>query len=77
MFDPGMQEITDIPDDYLNQSSVLKHLAKEVKVPSPNGTTLKSQNYSPPKYQNWSEKLPGSDFNKHSISSETLLFNCR
>lgn len=24
------QEITEIPDDYLNQSSVLKHLAKEV-----------------------------------------------
>ncbi|TGZ32313.1 Uncharacterized protein DBV15_03956 [Temnothorax longispinosus] len=30
----GCQEITDIPDDYLNQSQVLKHLAKEVKVPS-------------------------------------------
>lgn len=27
------QEITDIPDDYLSQSQVLKHLAKEVKVP--------------------------------------------
>uniref|UniRef100_A0A6M2DGK4 Putative angiomotin-like protein 1 n=1 Tax=Xenopsylla cheopis TaxID=163159 RepID=A0A6M2DGK4_XENCH len=32
----GMQEITDIPDDYLNQSHVLKHLAKEVKTPTPN-----------------------------------------
>lgn len=31
-----MQEITDIPDDYLNQSHVLKHLAKEVKSPSSN-----------------------------------------
>ncbi|XP_046435575.1 uncharacterized protein LOC124186995 [Neodiprion fabricii] len=30
----GCQEITDIPDDYLNQSQVLKHLAKEVKIPS-------------------------------------------
>ncbi|OXU20473.1 hypothetical protein TSAR_010241, partial [Trichomalopsis sarcophagae] len=30
----GCQEITDIPDDYLSQSQVLKHLAKEVKVPS-------------------------------------------
>ncbi|XP_044731110.1 angiomotin-like protein 1 isoform X2 [Chrysoperla carnea] len=29
----GVQEITEIPDDYLNQSHVLKHLAKEVKVP--------------------------------------------
>ncbi|XP_045447013.1 angiomotin-like protein 2 [Melitaea cinxia] len=28
--DHGVQEITEIPDDYLNQSSVLKHLAKEV-----------------------------------------------
>lgn len=34
----GVQEITEIPDDYLSQSSVLKHLAKEVKVPSPNCT---------------------------------------
>ncbi|KAJ4433457.1 hypothetical protein ANN_15760, partial [Periplaneta americana] len=31
-FDPSVREITDIPDDYLNQSQVLKHLAKEVKV---------------------------------------------
>lgn len=29
----GMQEITEIPDDYLNQSHVLKHLAKEIKIP--------------------------------------------
>lgn len=29
----GMQEITEIPDDYLNQSHVLKHLAKEIKCP--------------------------------------------
>ncbi|XP_026492818.2 angiomotin-like protein 2 isoform X1 [Vanessa tameamea] len=28
--DHGVQEITEIPDDFLNQSSVLKHLAKEV-----------------------------------------------
>ncbi|XP_060523638.1 angiomotin-like protein 2 isoform X2 [Cylas formicarius] len=35
----GVQEITEIPDDYLSQSSVLKHLAKEVKVPSPSGTS--------------------------------------
>jgi hypothetical protein len=27
-----MREINDIPDDYLSQSHVLKHLAKEVKV---------------------------------------------
>ncbi|XP_050293372.1 uncharacterized protein LOC126733925 isoform X2 [Anthonomus grandis grandis] len=34
----GVQEITEIPDDYLSQSSVLKHLAKEVKAPSPSNT---------------------------------------
>lgn len=34
LYDTGMQEITDIPDDYLNQSHVLKHLAKEVKAPT-------------------------------------------
>lgn len=28
----GMQEITEIPDDYLDQSHVLKHLAKDVKI---------------------------------------------
>uniref|UniRef100_A0A336KVV3 CSON000332 protein n=1 Tax=Culicoides sonorensis TaxID=179676 RepID=A0A336KVV3_CULSO len=28
-----MQEITEIPEEYLNQSHVLKHLAKEVKLP--------------------------------------------
>ncbi|KAF5290890.1 hypothetical protein FQA39_LY14570 [Lamprigera yunnana] len=43
-YNPGVQEITNIPDDYLNQSSVLKHLAKEVKIPSPNGTTKNSEN---------------------------------
>ncbi|XP_065204499.1 uncharacterized protein LOC135834506 isoform X2 [Planococcus citri] len=32
-YDPGVCEITNIPDDYLSQSQVLKHLAKEVKVP--------------------------------------------
>ncbi|KAL1465241.1 hypothetical protein WDU94_004826 [Cyamophila willieti] len=31
----GVREITQIPDDYLSQSQVLKHLAKEVKVVSP------------------------------------------
>lgn len=34
IYDTGVQEITDIPDDYLSQSHVLKHLAKEVKAPS-------------------------------------------
>ncbi|XP_049803934.1 angiomotin-like protein 2 [Schistocerca nitens] len=32
IYDPSVREITDIPDDYLSQSQVLKHLAKEVKV---------------------------------------------
>lgn len=32
-YEQGMQEITEIPDDYLNQSHVLKHLAKEIKIP--------------------------------------------
>ncbi|KAK9505663.1 hypothetical protein O3M35_009661 [Rhynocoris fuscipes] len=34
LYDPSVREITDIPDDYLRQSQVLKHLAKEVKVSS-------------------------------------------
>lgn len=56
-----MQEITEIPDDYLNQSHVLKHLAKEIKIPinrrsntrdsgvSENTDTIKD----PPKYGQW------------------------
>lgn len=28
-----MQELAEIPADYLNQSHVLKHLAKEIKIP--------------------------------------------
>lgn len=43
LFDTGVHEITDIPDDYLSQSSVLKHLAKEVKIPSPQGTAKKNE----------------------------------
>ncbi|XP_058055217.1 uncharacterized protein LOC131206617 [Anopheles bellator] len=30
----AMQEISEIPEEYLNQSHVLKHLAKEVKLPA-------------------------------------------
>lgn len=29
----GMKELAEIPADYLNQSHVLKHLAKEIKIP--------------------------------------------
>ncbi|KAL7289828.1 hypothetical protein TKK_0016227 [Trichogramma kaykai] len=41
----GCQEITDIPDDYLNQSHVLKHLAKEVRVPSYSKLTTNDGNF--------------------------------
>lgn len=34
----GMQELTEIPEEYLNQSHVLKHLAKEAKIPNNNNT---------------------------------------
>ncbi|XP_011305590.1 angiomotin-like protein 1 isoform X2 [Fopius arisanus] len=46
------QEITDIPDDYLSQSQVLKHLAKEVK-PSYPKTKQNSNEFTdrpPPSY---------------------------
>ncbi|CAG4918139.1 unnamed protein product [Colias eurytheme] len=46
--DHGVQEITEIPDDFLNQSSVLKHLAKEVaQSPTPRGTTPPASPHSP------------------------------
>lgn len=57
----GMQEITEIPDDYLNQSHVLKHLAKEIKIPngsrrrtsSRESSMLNSDTKDPPKYEQW------------------------
>ncbi|CAG9825130.1 unnamed protein product [Phaedon cochleariae] len=67
----GVQEITEIPDDYLSQSSVLKHLAKEV-----NKHPVQQQHVdhlsgdfdparfdandlpAPPDYPNWAEKSP-------------------
>ncbi|CAF4814085.1 angiomotin-like protein 2 isoform X2 [Pieris napi] len=46
--DHGVQEITEIPDDFLNQSSVLKHLAKEVaQSPTPRNTTPPASPHAP------------------------------
>lgn len=70
-YNTGVQEITNIPDDYLNQSSVLKHLAKEVKVPSPNSTSKNNEHLykekfdydidnnlvPPPQYPHWLDKM--------------------
>ncbi|XP_053690394.1 angiomotin-like protein 1 [Sabethes cyaneus] len=61
---PPMQEIAEIPEEYLSQSHVLKHLAKEVKLPSRNrsDSTTRDSGVSentdsrdhPPKYgQHW------------------------
>ncbi|XP_055702910.1 uncharacterized protein LOC129801671 isoform X2 [Phlebotomus papatasi] len=56
----GIQEITQIPDDYLNQSHVLKHLAKEIKIPvnrrsntRDSGVSENTDPKDPPKYVNW------------------------
>lgn len=56
----GMQEITEIPDDYLNQSHVLKHLAKEMKIPNNRRRTTSREcsifdndGKKPPKYEQW------------------------
>nr|XP_037868797.1 angiomotin-like protein 2 isoform X2 [Bombyx mori]XP_037868798.1 angiomotin-like protein 2 isoform X2 [Bombyx mori]XP_037868799.1 angiomotin-like protein 2 isoform X2 [Bombyx mori] len=47
--DHGVQEINEIPDDFLNQSSVLKHLAKEVaQSPTPHGLTPPASPRAPP-----------------------------
>lgn len=55
-----MQEITEIPDDYLNQSHVLKHLAKEIKIPinrrsntRDSGVSENTDSKDPPKYSQW------------------------
>ncbi|XP_034938444.1 uncharacterized protein [Chelonus insularis] len=65
----GCQEINDIPDDYLNQSQVLKHLAKEVKpsysskIPSP-GNNLEIR-----VRENDRGKQNNNDFNDRSPTS--------
>lgn len=40
---PSLREIIDIPDDFLSQSQVLKHLAKEVKVYRSAGNVISRQ----------------------------------
>lgn len=71
-FESGMQGITDLPDDYLGQSSLLKQLAKEVKVPSTSipkpesidilqlqmGTIDLNNLPAPPDYPKWSQQSP-------------------
>lgn len=87
LYDTGVQEITEIPDDYLNESSVLKHLAKEVKVPSPNGTVKDNINDlthkfdahldfvnrpPPPEYPKWTTKLPLNSRTKANMEKANL-----
>ncbi|VVD03623.1 unnamed protein product [Leptidea sinapis] len=63
--DHRVQEITEIPDDFLNQSSVLKHLAKEAaQSPTPHGTT------PPPSPKNRDERVKGKP--KAKLSKEKL-----
>lgn len=66
-----MQEITEIPDDFLNQSSVLKHLAKEVaQSPSPRGPTPPASPRAPaPRDDSRKAKGKGS---KAKLSKEKL-----
>ncbi|XP_056642630.1 uncharacterized protein LOC130449020 isoform X1 [Diorhabda sublineata] len=87
----GVQEITAIPDDYLNQSSVLKHLAKEVKVPSSSEISLKDNSDNlvlfelnvlappppPPEYPKWSDKSPlqREVENRNKINAEKLTLS--
>lgn len=58
----GLQEITEIPDEYLNQSLVLKHLCKEMRLPSKRQNSASSRECSelntsaerePPKYEQY------------------------
>ncbi|XP_053603521.1 angiomotin-like protein 2 [Plodia interpunctella] len=75
--DHGVQEITEIPADFLNQSSVLKHLAKEVaqspspqspspQSPSPQSPSRPASPRSPP-----DRKLKGKG-SKAKLSKEKL-----
>lgn len=90
-FESEVQEITDIPDDYLAQSSLLKQLAKEVKVPS-NSSPVKvdqmdflklatgnlnlSNLPSSPDYSKWTDKSPlEAAINNKNKISEKLILS--
>lgn len=66
------QEITEIPDDFLNQSSVLKHLAKEVaQSPTPRGPTPPASPRAPAPPRDDSRKAK-SKCSKAKLSKEKL-----
>ncbi|GAB0089892.1 Angiomotin [Sergentomyia squamirostris] len=78
----GIQEITQIPDDYLNQSHVLKHLAKEIKIPvnrrsntRDSGVSENTDPKEPPKYVNWTGNVEdqGNGVNKVKSKSQPDL----
>lgn len=75
IYDTGVQEITEIPDDYLSQSSVLKHLAKEVKVPSPKSDISFFDN-PPPEYPKWADKSPlQAAVHRNNITNEKMTLS--
>lgn len=79
LYDPGVRDITDIPDDYLNQSQVLKHLAKEVKVPPSSlveesvDTINEHKRHSLPRRDNPPPEYPGGKFYSESSPSTILM----
>lgn len=66
-----MQEIAEIPDDYLNQSHVLKHLAKEIRIPSNRRSNTRDSDTikEPPKYGQWIN-AEQNDENKQNNNNE-------
>lgn len=75
-YEQGMQEITEIPDDYLNQSHVLKHLAKEIKIPQslPHNRSSLEANEGIPIYKQWiMEEQTGRISNKLKSKSQPEL----
>lgn len=75
-YEQGMQEITEIPDDYLNQSHVLKHLAKEMKIPqtATNKRSSLEANDGIPIYKQWiMEEQAGRINNKLKSKSQPEL----
>lgn len=76
----GMQEIAEISDDYLNQSHVLKHLAKEIRIPINRRSNTRDSALSdgiskdPPKYQPWiSEEEPANTNNNGNSGGSIKL----
>ncbi|XP_062540701.1 uncharacterized protein LOC134208780 [Armigeres subalbatus] len=80
---PPIQELSEIPEKYLSQSHVLKHLAKEVKLPTrtrsdsntrDSGVSENTDSRDPPKYgQHWIDAQNASTDESNATQANAKL----